>query len=229
MSVLIILIFFKSVCLCMQQLVLAVYERFLNPRQKYYWTPSAGGGGGRPAGEANGSRSDAAAAAGCPKGAAVSKNSDAHRTASTTTVLAEQHHRHQRRCGYGRRHTVGHQRGGRGRQLHDERVWGLQYVNSHSGDTDVDEELEEAGRATGNGKQPYADGGDSAAASLRQQNSYRQRAALSAATADVCERRERDCELLLQQVRARKRQRATAAAAAGVYRQQQQQRRSVAF
>lgn len=46
------ILFFKSICLCMQQLVLAVYDRFLNPRHKYYWqTAERGGGGGGAAGD----------------------------------------------------------------------------------------------------------------------------------------------------------------------------------
>lgn len=58
MSVLIVLIFFKSVCLYLQQFVLGVYEKFLNPRHKYWLSShstqnhnnqcrgSGGGGGG---------------------------------------------------------------------------------------------------------------------------------------------------------------------------------------
>lgn len=57
MSILIVLIFFKSVCLYLQQFVLSVYEKFLNPRHKYWLSSSSssaqnnqcrgsGGGGG---------------------------------------------------------------------------------------------------------------------------------------------------------------------------------------
>lgn len=40
MSILIVLIFFKSVCLYLQQFVLGIYEKFLNPKHKYW---SSGG------------------------------------------------------------------------------------------------------------------------------------------------------------------------------------------
>lgn len=54
MSILIVLIFFKSVCLYLQKFVLGVYEKFLNPRHKYWLGSStnqcrgggSGGGGG---------------------------------------------------------------------------------------------------------------------------------------------------------------------------------------
>lgn len=36
MSVLIVLIFFKSVCLYIQSIVLNCYNRYLNPRRKYF-------------------------------------------------------------------------------------------------------------------------------------------------------------------------------------------------
>lgn len=55
MSILIVLIFFKSVCLYLQKFVLGIYEKFLNPRHKYWLGSStnqcrgggsSGGGGG---------------------------------------------------------------------------------------------------------------------------------------------------------------------------------------
>lgn len=36
MTLIIVLLFFKSLCLCLQNIVLCCYEKFLNPRQKYY-------------------------------------------------------------------------------------------------------------------------------------------------------------------------------------------------
>ena len=41
MSILIVLIFFKSVCLYFQRIVLGCYERFLNPKQKYWLASSS--------------------------------------------------------------------------------------------------------------------------------------------------------------------------------------------
>lgn len=57
MSILIVLIFFKSICLYLQNIVLGLYDKFLNPRQKYWLGASSssssssanqcrGGGGG---------------------------------------------------------------------------------------------------------------------------------------------------------------------------------------
>lgn len=36
MTLIIVLIFFKSICLYLQNIVLNCYNRFLNPRRKYY-------------------------------------------------------------------------------------------------------------------------------------------------------------------------------------------------
>lgn len=41
MSILIVLIFFKSICLYLQRIVLGCYERFLNPKQKYWLASSS--------------------------------------------------------------------------------------------------------------------------------------------------------------------------------------------
>lgn len=46
MSLLILIIFFKSICLFMQNIVLGCYEKFLNPKQKYYLSSSGGTAGG---------------------------------------------------------------------------------------------------------------------------------------------------------------------------------------
>lgn len=46
MTLIIVLLFFKSICLYLQNIVLNCYDRFLNPRQKYF----IGGGGSSVAG-----------------------------------------------------------------------------------------------------------------------------------------------------------------------------------
>lgn len=42
MTLILVLVFFKSICLYLQNIVLLCYDRFLNPKQRY----SGGGGGG---------------------------------------------------------------------------------------------------------------------------------------------------------------------------------------
>lgn len=39
MTLILVLIFFKSICLYLQNIVLGFYEKFLNPKQKYYTQP----------------------------------------------------------------------------------------------------------------------------------------------------------------------------------------------
>lgn len=41
MTLIIVLLFFKSICMYLQNIVLFCYDKFLNPRQKYF----SGGGG----------------------------------------------------------------------------------------------------------------------------------------------------------------------------------------
>lgn len=45
MTLIIVLLFFKSICIYMQNIVLHCYNKFLNPRQKYYTTGPITGGG----------------------------------------------------------------------------------------------------------------------------------------------------------------------------------------
>lgn len=45
MTLIIVLLFFKSICIYMQNIVLHCYNRFLNPRQKYYTSGPITGGG----------------------------------------------------------------------------------------------------------------------------------------------------------------------------------------
>lgn len=45
MTLIIVLLFFKSICINLQNIVLHCYNRFLNPRQKYYTSGPITGGG----------------------------------------------------------------------------------------------------------------------------------------------------------------------------------------
>lgn len=45
MTLIIVLLFFKSICIYMQNIVLHCYNRFLNPRRKYYTSGPITGGG----------------------------------------------------------------------------------------------------------------------------------------------------------------------------------------
>lgn len=44
MTLIIVLMFFKSLCLCIQNIVLACYDKFLNPKPKYYTGGGASSG-----------------------------------------------------------------------------------------------------------------------------------------------------------------------------------------
>lgn len=43
MTIIIVLVFFKSICLCLQNIVLNFYDRFMNPRRKYYTSSISNG------------------------------------------------------------------------------------------------------------------------------------------------------------------------------------------
>lgn len=45
MTLIIVLLFFKSICINLQNIVLHCYNRFLNPRRKYYTSGPITGGG----------------------------------------------------------------------------------------------------------------------------------------------------------------------------------------
>lgn len=45
MTLIIVLLFFKSICIYLQNFVLHCYSRFLNPRRKYYTSGPISGGG----------------------------------------------------------------------------------------------------------------------------------------------------------------------------------------
>lgn len=142
----------------MQQLVLAVYERFLNPRQKYYWIApgtagydgavGGGGGGGGGGGRLGGFGVGGGGGGGRHRGAGLSR------------------------------------RGAGTRNRRD--------VGNHNGND---------GSANRNGSA----GDDDAADDIVAFNSYR--SALSATSSAANRIRERECEQLLGQIRARKRTR----------------------
>lgn len=189
MSLLIVIIFFKSICLCMQQLVLAVYERFLNPRHKYYWSTVGVGNGGADGGTVGASGSGAGAGdctggrvgrrAGLNSRRSAALNSSSSISASGGASAASHYQQQQQQ----------HQTKRQLPKLHDERVWGKSNISKYCDDSDdIDDSSDDiAGRSSYYGR--YVD--------------Y-YRSALTPSSAAANERREHDCELLLQQIRARR-------------------------